>query len=151
MSKKASKEEIEKRKQNRDGRPDKWSSPEELQTLLQSYFDKCDEENEPYTITGLCLHLGTTREVLNNWGKDKNIHPKPPEMVAMIVEAKLRCEDWIVRKMLTGKANPIASIFNLKNNHGWKDKSELDTTSNGKQLGSIPITINMPKPNQDDE
>ena len=39
---------------------------------------------------------------------------------------------------LKGKLNPTMTIFNLKNNYGWKDKTETDVTSNGKDI-SMPI------------
>lgn len=41
---------------------------------------------------------------------------------------------------LKGKLNPAMSIFNLKNNYGWKDKTEqdVDVTSGGKPIyGSL--------------
>lgn len=41
---------------------------------------------------------------------------------------------------LKGKLNPAMSIFNLKNNYGWKDKTEqdVDLTSGGKPIyGSL--------------
>jgi hypothetical protein len=41
---------------------------------------------------------------------------------------------------LRGKLNPAMSIFNLKNNYGWKDKTEqdVDVTSGGKPIyGSL--------------
>jgi DNA primase len=38
---------------------------------------------------------------------------------------------------LKGKLNPTMSIFNLKNNYGWKDKNETDITTNGRPIIQI--------------
>ena len=65
--------------------------------------------------------------------------------VKLIRDAKLKCQNWIEKSMMTGKTNPVAAIFNLKNNYRWKDKTELDATTNGKDLQAVPIVINMPK------
>ena len=35
---------------------------------------------------------------------------------------------------LKGKSNPTMTIFNLKNNYGWKDKTETDITSKGEKI-----------------
>jgi len=44
---------------------------------------------------------------------------------------------------MLGKANATFSIFNLKNNYGWKDKTEQDLTSGGEK---IVTAINIIKP-----
>ena len=38
---------------------------------------------------------------------------------------------------LKGKLNPAMSIFNLKNNYGWKDKTEQDVTTKGESLNDM--------------
>ena len=35
---------------------------------------------------------------------------------------------------LKGKSNPTMTIFNLKNNYGWKDQTETDITSKGEKI-----------------
>lgn len=42
---------------------------------------------------------------------------------------------------LKGKANSTIVIFNLKNNYGWRDKTEQDVTSGGKPIIQIPSEI----------
>jgi len=130
---------------NRPGRPDKWKSVKELRDKVDAYFKECDEKQEPYLITGLCMALECSREVLLDWEKEKSKYKKPEEAVKIIRDAKLKCQNWIEKSMMTGKTNPVAAIFNLKNNYRWKDKSEVDATTNGKDLQAVPIVINMPK------
>lgn len=38
---------------------------------------------------------------------------------------------------LTNKLNPTMTIFNLKNNYGWKDKKETDLTTGGEPIQSL--------------
>ena len=49
---------------NKVGRPLKFQSVEQLQSLIDKYFEKCDLDNEPYTITGLACALDTDRAAL---------------------------------------------------------------------------------------
>ena len=116
-----------------------------MERLIDEYFKEADEKDEPYLITGLCLKLECSRECLLEWNKDTGKYPKPEKAVKLIRDAKLKCQNWIEKSMMTGKTNTVAAIFNLKNNYRWKDKSELDTTTNGKDLQAVPIVINMPK------
>lgn len=127
------------------GHRDKWASVSELKRLIDEYFKEADEKGEPYLITGLCLKLECSRECLLEWDKDTGKYPKPEKAVKLIRDAKLKCQNWIEKSMMTGKTNPVAAIFNLKNNYRWKDKTELDATTNGKDLQAVPIVINMPK------
>lgn len=129
----------------REGRPDKWKSVKELKDAIDAYFSYADDHNEPYLITGLCLALDCSREVLLDWDKDTGKYPKPEQAVKLIKNAKLRCQNYAEKMLMNGKVNPTGAIFNLKNNYRWKDKSEVDATTNGKDLASTPIIINMPK------
>lgn len=98
------------------GRPPKWSSPDEIQPIIDAFFDLCDEKDEPYTITGLALALGTTRLGLINY-------ENKPEFVNAIKTAKARCENY-AEKRIYKSGNAAGAIFALKN-YGWSDKQEV--------------------------
>lgn len=100
------------------GRPLKFKSVEALQELIDSYFSKADLREEIYTITGLCIELDCDRDTLINYAKDK-------EFFGTIKRAKLKVENAIELHLLNSK-NSIGALFNLKNNFGWKDKTEID-------------------------
>ncbi len=131
------------------GRPLKFQSVEELEEKINKYFKECDETivrtvynkdgdvieevTRPYTVTGLALALGTSRETLLEY-------EERPEFVDAIKAAKLKCQNNAVERALIGKANATFSIFNLKNNHGWKDKTEIEHSGNlsiGKVLDDL--------------
>lgn len=121
------------------GRPPKWNTVEELKNEIESYFLSLQDENGKYvrppTITGLALALHTNRETLCNY-EEKD------EFFDTIKEAKTRCEQWVEENAMLGKANATFSIFNLKNNYGWKDKTEQDITSEGNAINGI---VMLPK------
>lgn len=105
------------------GRPLKFNSVEELKGKIESYFlslknDK-GEYTRPPTITGLAVALDTNRETLCNYEEKE-------EYFDTIKDAKSRCEAWVEENALMGKANATFSIFNLKNNYNWRDKTEND-------------------------
>jgi len=117
------------------GRPPKFESVEQLESLIESYFINCDQEKRPYTITGLALWLGTTRETLLDY-KEK------PEFSDSIKAAKSRCENWVEEGALMNRVNATSAIFNLKNNYGWKDKTEQDINNPDGNLKTITIFKN---------
>ena len=46
------------------GRPLKYKSAKLLQEKIDEQFKYCDENNKPYTITGLAVFLDVDREVI---------------------------------------------------------------------------------------
>lgn len=110
---------------NKGGRPKKYSEVEQLQKKINEYFKMCDEKEKPYTITGLCLYLDIDRVTLLRY-EEKD------EFCSTIKRAKNKVENYVEENSLMGKLNPTVSIFNLKNNFGWKDKTEIETNQNIK-------------------
>jgi len=144
------------------GRPLKFTNVEELQKQIDAYFSSCDSHVEdvtewvqardsqgklkkdknglnylievthkvyteqiPYTVTGLALALGTNRSTLVNYeARD--------EFFDTIKRAKTKIEDFAEQRLYG--SNPTGTIFNLKNNYGWKDKTETDITTGGEKI-----------------
>lgn len=113
------------------GRPLKFQSVEELQEKIDAYFVKCDEDKEPYTITGLALALDTWRSVLCDY-EEKD------EFSNTIKKAKARVENYAEKKLYGG--NPAGPIFALKN-FNWSDKQQLEHT--GKDGESIKQDVTV--------
>lgn len=127
------------------GRPVKYTNPDDMQALIHLYFLDCKknlkasedgwgEGGEPKdlitedlypTVTGLGLVLDLTREGLINYeAKD--------EFADTVKRAKQRVEAFTNQRLFLN--NPTGSIFNLKNNFGWKDKTEVE------QSGELIVT-----------
>jgi hypothetical protein len=116
------------------GRPAKWNSPEELSELIEAYFIDCKEREEPPMITEMCVFLDTTRETLLDYQSKDGFSDT-------IKRAKTRCEAAVEKGILLGKMNATAGIFNLKNNYGWRDKTEQDITTGGEKLVFLPNEV----------
>jgi len=130
------------------GRPLKYTSAADMQDDIDLYFIACrfnrladdeaikglsDEQKESIKqieeltpiVSGLAYWLDMATETLRAYGlKD--------EYSATIKRAKQRIE-MSLEQSLAGTA-VTGSIFNLKNNFGWKDKTETDLTSGGKAI-----------------
>ncbi len=94
-----------------------------LQSKIDSYFEKAKKKKTPLSLTGLALHLGCTRLNITDYSKTD-------EYGSALSEAKLRCENSLEEKMISGSP-PTGLIFILKNNYGWKDRTEVDATIKG--------------------
>ena len=73
------------------------------------------QQIRPYTITGLAMALNTSRQTLVNYEEREDYFDA-------IKAAKLRCENYVEEKLLSGDVPPAPGIFNLKNNYDWKDE-----------------------------
>ena len=73
---------------------------------------------KPYTVSGLAVYLGTSRETLMNY-------QKRDEYFDAIKSAKDRVYAYVEESLFYGK--PTGAIFSLKNNYGWKDKYQQDS------------------------
>lgn len=107
---------------------------DELKERIDNYFNKCDEELEPYTVTGLCLALNVTRQTLINYeNRDRSFinmsEEEIEEFVDTVKRAKLRIENYAEKQLFSAR-NPAGIIFNLKNNYGWKDIQEVNSNVN---------------------
>lgn len=89
-------------------------------------------KQQPYTITGLALYLDTSRETLLDYEKGKydngdEIEGYDPKFSDTIKKAKLKCQTYVESSLFTN--SPTGAIFNLKNNYGWKDKTEQEISN----------------------
>ncbi len=100
------------------GRPMKFKTPQEIETKANEYFKMCDEQDRPYTITGLALALDTDRQTLINY-------ENRDEFFDTIKKAKQKVENYAEERLFNG-GNTAGVIFNLKNNYGWVDKQEVE-------------------------
>ena len=103
------------------GRPPKYDTHEEMQEIIDAYFVKCDilEDNKPLafpSMAGLAYELGMTTQALRDYAKKD-------EFLCTVKEARQRVEMAWEQRLLSPGSGPI---FWLKNNAGWKDKTEQE-------------------------
>ncbi len=108
---------------------------------IDSYFEKCEKDNKPPTITGLSIAIGfSTRTAIY----DSKLTPSKRLYTD---RAMMRVEEWH-EEQLSLKSNPSGHIFFLKN-MGWKDQREVNHTHvNLTDLFSGKKTIENPTPKE---
>ena len=92
------------------------------------------QDSTPYTVEGLCHALDITRETLRCYGNKDD-----PAFSDTIKRAKRHILADIVERGLTGRAPAAVVIFNLKNNFGYTDKAETESTVRQEPVGTVKI------------
>lgn len=141
---------------NKGGAPPKYKTPEEMEEVIEEYFNSCweevwnkeydkatetykwvqelDRENNPVmrlkerpTVTGLALTLGfNSRQAIINYEVKK-------EYYDTIKKAKLLIEHYYEKGVVEGDIHPATGIFILKN-FEWKDTFEVNTNKQPERL-----------------
>lgn len=130
------------------GRPPMFESAEQMQKLIDAYFEECDgkiltdeegnpirdkngrvirDDRRPYTITGLALALGfnSRTSLLDYEGKE--------EFLNTITRAKARVERY-AEERLYDKNGANGAKFSLANNFKrWSEKQQIEGSINTKQ------------------
>ena len=140
------------------GRPPKYETPKEMQSIIDVYFLSCaanrddtklpanlsdedrtvavDIDDVVPTISGLAYTLGMSTESFRRYGLESDT--KDSEFSATVKRAKQRVEMSLEQRLAGNSVT--GSIFSLKNNFGWKDKTEQEI-SGGLEVTKIERTI----------
>lgn len=132
------------------GRPLAFKTSKELEEKVEEFFtsddayiineiDGVEQKIFAPTMAGLALHLDVDRKTITNYSNKEEFFPT-------IRKARSRIEAHIEKKLYGN--NVTGCIFNLKNNFGWKDKSEIDNTSSDGSM--TPATFNFIPVGSDD-
>lgn len=117
---------------NEVGRPKKYKTAEEMQSVIDEYFKTCDEKGKPYTVSGLGNALDMTRQSILNYAEDEKFFDT-------IKRAKSKIEQFAEELLFVGN-NTAGVIFNLKNNYNWKDRQEIEADINSDVTINIELT-----------
>ena len=100
------------------GRPPLYSDPDEMQVLIDAYFERCETRDKPLTMGGLAYALGMDRDTLLKY-------EKKDQFVGLIKRARDRVRLDVEERLLGSKGQVAGPIFWLKNNGAWVDKQEI--------------------------
>ena len=130
------------------GREKRFTSNQELRELLENYFKECQDRKEtrytkegiayevskpvPFTIEGLCDVMECDRRTLLNYEKAEGYE----DYFHTIKWAKNKVARNKAERGIGGEGNGHYIAFDMKNNHGYKDKTEVD---NNMSVGSIKV------------
>lgn len=102
------------------GRPLKFPDPVAFDGMIDDFFIYCEDNEKKPTLERLAVYIGTNHETLSDY-------ENRPEFSASVKKAKQRCLAWLIDNGLDAR-NPAMQIFLAKNNYGYKDKTEVETT-----------------------
>lgn len=120
---------------SRYNKPLKWSSPEELEKAIESYFEACEKNKEIPKVTGLAYYLGMDRKDLcryENYDKYDWLKRCPEDVKRAYSNTIKRAKQLIeigYEELLFNKNSSVGAIFTLKNNYDWVDKQEVVNTN----------------------
>ena len=135
-------------------------TPEEMQVLINKYFESCDGRplldgeghpivdkhgsmiligQHPPTVSGLALALGfhSRQSLLNYQGKE--------EFLDTITRAKLRIEDYCEQRLFDRDGQRGAE-FNLRCNFRWKQEEKSDGDDEEEGSGVVMLAPVMENP-----
>lgn len=102
-------------------RPPIFETPEEFEAVCSAYFAQREAKEQPFTVNGLALALGMTRETLLRYGEKDGFSDT-------VKAVRARLEDHWESRLAGG--NAAGTIFWLKN-QGWSDKTETELSGKG--------------------
>lgn len=129
----AMKKNNKEREERYRGRPLAFKSPKDLEEKIEAFYEFCELNERPLTLSRLAVFLDVDRTTLVNYGeKDEYFHT--------IKKVKDRIQAEMEEKYMTGQSNVTASIFSFKNNYGWKDKIETENVNTNKNIDVSALT-----------
>ena len=100
-----------------------YRSAEALEYAVNEYFELKESQGKPPTMAGLALSLGfkSTKTL-------KEYEEMGEEFSDIVETARTMMEEWKNEVLLNGTCSAAGVIFDLKNNHSWKERVENNTT-----------------------
>ena len=108
---------------------------------IKHFYDVCIEYDIKPSVAALAKVFNINRVTLFNWLNGKTERIKNQECLNAIKNAYDNISVQYEFYMNTGKINPVAGIFLMKNNFGYKDSNEhIITTSDNSNVTMQDIT-----------
>jgi hypothetical protein len=106
----------------------------EAQSRMDKYFKDCEKKKRPLTIAGLVNALGliSRQSLLNYENEEKHTDISKEEkllIVDTIKRARMKVEQYLEENLINGK-QVAGTIFNMKNNFGYIDRTDLQHGGN---------------------
>lgn len=118
-----------------------YNSLPQVQNRIDTFFAISEEFDIKPAVASLALSLGIDRATLFNWLTRRTQTIKSQECFDAIKTAYNLINSQYEIYMNTGKINPVAGIFLMKNNMGYQDTTNyVVSTDNSKELSLQDIT-----------
>ena len=100
------------------------NNPSDVQQRIDDYFSICAEDDIKPSIASLALAFSVSRFDLYDYVNGRNEKIKNIECIHILKNAYNTINSYYEHMMNNGKINPVAGIFLMKNNMGYKDNTE---------------------------
>ena len=107
-------------------------NPEAVKERMEEFLMYCVDHDMKPTVEAMALAFGVGRTQMWKWkeGVESNL---PEASKNEIKHGYYLMNQLLAQNMADGKINPVAAIFLLKNNHGYRDQSEHIITARQEQ------------------
>ena len=104
-------------------------NPEAVKQRINEYLEYCIDRDMKPSVESMALAFGINRSTLWKWkeGVESNL---PDESRNALKNGYNLMNQLLAQNMADGKINPVAAIFLLKNNHSYKDQTDVVVTPN---------------------
>lgn len=105
------------------GRPRQYKDHKPFDEAVEGYFALCEETEKRPTLSGLSYHLGfEDRETFSFYSSYGEAFSRT------VKRAKMRIADWLEQRLTDKATFTPGIIFDLKNNHGWRDVQQVEAS-----------------------
>jgi hypothetical protein len=103
--------------------------PEQVERRMMAFLQYTIDHDMKPTVESMALAFNTNRTQLWRWkeGVESNL---PEASRNAIKKGYSLMNQLLTQTMADGKINPVAAIFLLKNNHAYKDQTDVVVTPN---------------------
>jgi hypothetical protein len=107
---------------------------------VAAYVALCKQQTYLPTLEWLAVHLGVSRQTLYDWGTDgsERYQPEFSDILEQLMAAQA---SQLVQNGLVNNYNPTITKLMLTK-HGYRDKQEVDHTTNGKPIAGFNFVSN---------
>jgi len=113
------------------------NNPAQVKQRIDEYFTLCAERDVKPSVAALALAFHVSRFVLYNMISQRDNTIKNTESLLTLKTAYDMINSYYEHMMNNGKINPVAGIFLMKNNLGYRDETQYTFTTNQENNDSI--------------
>ena len=116
------------------------NDPKAVRNRINDFLDYCISREMKPTVESMALAFGIDRVTLYRWkeGLQKDL---PEACRAELKRGYDLMNELLTEIMNAGKVNPVSAIFLLKNNHAYRDQTEVVVTPNNPYENTNPDDI----------
>lgn len=113
-----------------------------LHDRVVDYFRICAEDDIKPSVASFALALGISRATLFTWMTGQSGTIKNSASLDTLKRAYDTINSYYEHMMNNGKINPVAGIFLMKNNMGYKDQTDYVLTASNNDTPSLEDIAN---------